>query len=107
VANTCPGSARSFAQMVIYAADQGFDFAYGTDFNTGVAQLGPRFGAGRCWASLPQLKDKARTARPVVDEGDLPARASTIESIAGTNYYTSGMATYGWMPELTVDLADN
>lgn len=106
VKNDCPGSANSFAQLVQYASDQGMTFAYGTDFNTGVSQLGPRFGSGRCWAAREELK-KAKTERPVGKEGALPSRASTVKAIAGTNYYTSGMATYGWMPELTIDLADN
>jgi hypothetical protein len=104
VANDCPGSANSFAQLVQYANDSGLAFAFGTDFNTGVSQLGPRFGdRGRCWAALPELKDAA-TTRPVGPKPSLPARAGQIAPIAGTNYYTHGLATYGWLPELTVDL---
>ena len=104
VPNTCPGSARSFAQMVQYAHDSGLTFAYGTDFNTGVSQLGPRFGSqdSRCWAALPDLANA--TKRPVQPEGDLPARARLIKPIAGTDYYTDGLATIGWLPELTEDL---
>ena len=50
VKNECPGSARSYAQLVQYAHDSGLDMAFGTDFNTGVSQLGPRFGNDRCFA---------------------------------------------------------
>jgi hypothetical protein len=104
VPNDCPGSAKSFAQLVQYASDQGLTFAYGTDFNTGVSQLGPRFGApGRCWAARAELKNAA-TKRPVGPDRPMPARARQVEPIAGTNYYTHGLATYGWMPELTIDL---
>ena len=106
VANDCPGSANSFAQAVQYANAQGMAFAYGTDFNTGVSQLGPRFGAGRCWAARAEL-GSAKTDRPVGKEGSLPDRARAIAPIAGTNYYTAGLATYGWMPELTIDLVEN
>lgn len=106
VANDCPGSAKSFAQLVQYAHDSGLDFAYGTDFNTGVAQLGPRFGPGRCWASLVHDEKKCGTPRPAGREEPLPARASRVEEIDGTNYYTDGLATYGWLPELTRDLID-
>jgi microsomal dipeptidase-like Zn-dependent dipeptidase len=104
VANDCPGSASSFAQLVQYAHESGLDFAYGTDFNTGVSQLGPRFGDGRCWADLVKEPQKCGTRRPVGAPGRLPARAGQVEEIAGTNYYTDGLANIGWLPELTEDL---
>ena len=31
-------------------------------------------------------------------EGEMPARARTINPIAGTSYYTHGLATIGWLP---------
>ena len=106
VKNDCPGSAKSFAQLVQYASDSGLTFAYGTDFNTGVSQLGPRFGKDdeRCFAALAIVDAKTRTTRPVGPAGPLPARAGTIKEIDGTNYYTDGLATIGWLPELTEDL---
>lgn len=68
--------------------------------------MGPRFGTGRCFASRKDLKDTV--TRPMSDsEGDMPARSKTVQPIAGTNYYTHGLATYGWLPELTIDLVDN
>lgn len=102
--NDCPGSAQSFAQQVKYANDKDLLFAYGTDFNTGVSQLGPRFGKERCYASHPGIKVKERTNRPVGDAPPIPARAESVRPIAGTNYYFDGLATIGWLPELTNDL---
>jgi len=97
VENTCPGSSRSFAQLVQYASDQRLTFAYGTDFNTGVSQLGPRFGAQRCWAALKELKNRTRREVKPESEGNIHARQRLIGSIAGTNYYTDGMAVYGYL----------
>lgn len=106
VKNDCPGSAKSFAQLVQYANDSGLTFAYGTDFNTGVSQLGPRFGKAdaRCFAALPIVDSKTRTTRPVGPAGATPARAATVGTIEGTNYYTDGLTNIGWLPELTEDL---
>ena len=104
VANDCPGSANSFAQLVQYANDSGLEFAYGTDLNTGVSQLGPRFGPDRCWAAKEILLEEKRTRRPVGPEGTLPPRANQVQDIDGTNYYVDGLANIGWLPELTYDL---
>lgn len=105
VVNNCPGSAKSFAQLIQYAHDRGFDFAYGTDFNTGVAQLGPRFGPERCYAATADLKQGFKTQRPIQRPAPaLPPVASQVAPIATTNYYSDGMATIGWLPELSYDL---
>lgn len=104
VTNDCPGSAKGFAQLVQYAHDSGLTFAYGSDLNTGVSMLGPRFGGDtkRCFAALPTLKN--RTLRPVGPAGAQPPRMATTVPIAGTNYYTDGLTNIGWLPELTEDL---
>jgi len=113
VDNTCPGSARSFAQLIQYANDSGLDFAYGTDFNTGVSQLGPRFGNDRCYAyRVAELdynkKANKHRSRPASDEEpttpQVTARKNSIKEIDKTNYYVDGLAHYGWLPELTEDL---
>src|SRR5262249_42626746 len=109
VRNDCPGSARSYAQLVQFASDQGLSFAIGSDFNGGVGQVGPRFGATRCYAARQDLKkeDLIPPSRASKDEGPLPDRAKSIGRIAGTAYYTDGLSTIGWEPELVVDVADN
>ncbi len=113
VDNTCPGSARSFAQMIQYANDSGLEFAYGTDFNTGVSQLGPRFGNDRCFAfRVAELdynkKANKHRSRPASDEEpttpQVTARKNNVKEIDNTNYYVDGLAHYGWLPELTEDL---
>lgn len=115
VPNDCPGSAKSFAQMVKYAADRGFKFAYGTDFNTGVSQLGPRYGGERCYAANPidtlkrkQMHDDFRSTRPMVPMAPTQlqpsAQAATNLFVNNTNYYADGLAHIGWLPELTWDL---
>jgi hypothetical protein len=113
VANNCPGSARSFAQLVQYAHDSGLDLAFGTDFNTGVSQLGPRFGNDRCFAwRVSEMEDNkkkgAHRSRPASNEepmnDQVEARIKSVAPIDGTNYYFDGLATIGWLPELTDDL---
>ncbi|MEM9140517.1 MAG: membrane dipeptidase, partial [Pseudomonadota bacterium] len=106
VPNNWPGTSKSFAHLVEYAHESGFLFAYGTDFNTGVSQLGPRFGPGRCWAAN-RLMEKDRSTRPYPSQESPPrpdARVRQIGEIAGANYYDDGLATIGWLPELTRDL---
>lgn len=51
VRNSCPGSARSFAQLVDYATQQQLNIAFGSDVNGLVAQVGPRYGPSRCYAA--------------------------------------------------------
>ena len=109
VVNDCPGSAKSFAQVVQFAHEQGLCIAYGTDINTGVAQLGPRFGTGACWAANGALVQDP-TARPTPQLGPgatqpaLPAWSTGVPTIDGTRYYEDGLATIAWLPELTRDL---
>ena len=52
VPNTCPGSSRTYAQLVDYATAKGFSIAFGSDINGLIAQLGPRVGEGRCYAAF-------------------------------------------------------
>jgi len=107
IPNDCPGSALSFAQMVKHANSKGIPFAYGTDFNTGVSQLGPRFGdQGACYAARSNLAFSHRSTRPWAagNINDLSSAADQSTRIAGRNYYTDGLAHIGMLPELTWDL---
>jgi microsomal dipeptidase-like Zn-dependent dipeptidase len=105
VANTCAGSARSFAQMVQYASDRGLSIAFGTDMNTGVSQLGPRFGEGACWAASNAVDPRWRSGENTPDgPGGPSAQPSTLPSLAGRNYQTDGLAHIGLLPDLANDL---
>jgi hypothetical protein len=101
------------AQLVHYAHDSGLEIAFGTDFNTGVSQLGPRFGNERCFAwRVAQMdhnkKKNQHRSRPASNQEpmdrEVQARIRSVAPIDGTNYYFDGLANIGWLPELTDDL---
>jgi microsomal dipeptidase-like Zn-dependent dipeptidase len=48
VANTCVGSARSFAQSLAWGVDQGLNLAWASDLNGFIQQMVPRRGAEGC-----------------------------------------------------------
>lgn len=123
VPNTCPGSTRSFAQHVQFAHELGLKIAFGTDFNTGVSQLGPRHPfAGdykddrRCYAakfpgklgpdpSERMLDADGKVIKELGKNGQEDKREyHTTEEIDGTNYYDDGLATIAWLPEVAHDL---
>lgn len=107
VPNTCPGSARSFAQQVQYAFDNKIAIAFGTDFNTGVSQLGPRFGkceTGACWAGSDKVDERWRSDVCQPDEDK--DRVRKLETVAKRNYYDHGLAHIGLLPDLANDLTD-
>jgi Membrane dipeptidase (Peptidase family M19) len=127
VANTCPGSSRSYAQLVDYATQSGLDIAFGSDINGIIAQLGPRMGAGRCYAAntptgirmrmRPEPTSPIRGSRGsiVTRNGQLsrpgssprvqrPSGISSVREIDGQNYYEDGLVSVAWLPELYEDL---
>ncbi|MEY2926596.1 MAG: hypothetical protein RL367_1073 [Pseudomonadota bacterium] len=98
VANTCPGSSRSYAQLVDFATDQGLDIAFGSDINGLIAQLGPRFGEGRCYAAHvpggiaaraePESTEHGVSLVPVAGAAGL-MRATAAGPVAGTGVANS------------------
>ena len=101
VANTCAGSARSYAQMVQYAHDRGLSISFGTDINGGIGQVGPRFGPGACWAASSMIDPRWKSGENKPDGANGP---TTLPSVAGRNYYTDGFAHIGLLPDLAQDL---
>lgn len=82
VANRCPGTARSFAQSLMYAVDRGLTVGFGADLNGFIEQLKPRFLIFEC----PQ------------DFGDIVA-------MGGPNdLHKKGLAHVGLLPALMNDL---
>ena len=49
VANRCAGTARSFAQSLMYAVDHGLNVGFGADLNGFTSQLKPRFNFFSCY----------------------------------------------------------
>ncbi len=79
VANTCPGSVRSFAQSLMYAVDNGLNVGFGADLNGFIEQM-----KGRWWCS---------------------ADAAAINAAGGpTEFQKKGLAHVGLLPELMADL---
>lgn len=55
VANRCQGSARSFAQSLMYAVDRGLNVGFGADFNGFTKQLSPRFSLFGCYQDFVDI----------------------------------------------------
>ncbi len=93
VPNDCPGSSKSYAQMVAFARDQGLPVAFGSDFNGVTQQLGPRVGNESCYA--------ARNANRGVS-----AWNKDQKPVAGAvaRYETQGLKHVGYLPDLYTDL---
>jgi microsomal dipeptidase-like Zn-dependent dipeptidase len=128
VPNTCPGSSRSYAQLVDYADQKNLDIAFATDINGMIAQLGPRFGENRCYAAGLE----GFTGRPVLPEPEAPAVTRggagargagvavernaegeivgarqlrpTFETTDNMNYDEDGLVTIAQLPDLLEDL---
>ncbi|HEV8577642.1 MAG TPA: membrane dipeptidase [Thermoanaerobaculia bacterium] len=55
VANRCQGTARSFAQSLMYAVDRGLTVGFGADLNGFIKQLKPRFRFFDCNQDLSEI----------------------------------------------------
>lgn len=93
VANSCHGSARSFAQAYDYGR-LGLNVAIGlgSDFNGFIQQTRPRFGADACSASFPE-------------EAACQARDERLEDLAiGTDFDEWGLGHVGLLGDLFTEL---
>ena len=92
IRNDCPGSSRSFAQLVQFTADQtGLDMAFGTDLNGFITQVGPRFGPRAC--HRPGDDDRVGYAQQQRDKGE-----------ASERFHRLGLSHVGYLPELLTEL---
>jgi len=89
VANQCQGSARSFAQSLMYAVDQGLDVGFGADFNGFIEQMKPRYRPGSLVSP------------------NATCRADTLQFTGGTapnELHRKGLAHVGLLPQMVADL---
>ncbi len=89
VANQCQGSARSFAQSLMYAVDHGLNVGFGADFNGFIEQLKPRY---RPTSLLNQ---------------NATCRNDTLQLIGSNtvnDLHKKGLAHVGLLPALMTDL---
>ena len=91
VANNCPGSSRSIAQMVDYADQRGVSVAIGSDLNGNTYQASPRFGLEACYAN--RMLNKGY----VEPQGEPPQGVSR-------GYGERGLAHVGFLPDFVADL---
>lgn len=89
VANQCQGSARSFAQSLMYAVDHGLNVGFGADFNGFIEQMKPRY-------------------RPTsLLSGNATCRLDTLQLTPGNaanELQRKGLAHVGLLPQLMADL---
>lgn len=79
VANTCVGSARSFAQSLAWGVDQGLNMAWASDLNGFIQQMVPRTGDEGCRGDDARLSQSHVWTPP----------ASTVSDGLGTFAYPS------------------
>jgi microsomal dipeptidase-like Zn-dependent dipeptidase len=121
VQHLCGRTTETFAQAYYWALDNapGMSLAVGTDFNSPLAQPGPRFGAAQCPGNSPKVAERMFQQRPFVAppgkwEGMLEypflARGSMTfldRSSSGArtwDFNTDGLAHVGLLPDFLADL---
>jgi microsomal dipeptidase-like Zn-dependent dipeptidase len=93
VANDCPGSSRSYAQLVSYARQMNLAIAFGSDFNGVTQQLGPRVGDESCYA-----------AREVGRGEEVWNKSQPSLPHAARRFETEGLRHIAYLPDLYKDL---
>jgi microsomal dipeptidase-like Zn-dependent dipeptidase len=92
VANNCPGSARSFAQLVEFTAGEtGLRMAFGSDLNGFITQAGPRFGPEACH----RVQEPHRTAY---------AQEQRQGGETSESFRRVGLSHMGFLPDLLAEL---
>jgi hypothetical protein len=88
VDNDCPGSATSFAPLVLYGQfGLGIAMGFGSDLSGFITQMAPRFGADACGRFQPRTTPYV--PRP---------------SSASAEYQRKGLAHIGLLPDVRTDL---
>lgn len=89
VANQCQGSARSFAQSLMYAVDRGLDVGFGADFNGFIEQMKPRYRPANLVLGIQDCRNDTLQLMASGGVGDL---------------HKKGLAHVGLLPALMTDL---
>lgn len=124
VRHVCGRSTETFAQAYYYAIDHapGMPVAIGTDFNSPLAQPGPRFGANQCFGFLRpatpevhpqnsgvnrdwmQEKSDQRLVYPFVARGSQIQLDKYVSGNRTFDFNTDGLAHVGLLPDFFADL---
>ncbi len=92
VANSCQGSARSFAQSLMYAVDHGLNVGFGADFNGFIQQMKPRLRTD-CAVDTQQLIGGGGIndlhKKGLAHVGLLPALMADLQAVGTPSTYLS------------------
>lgn len=93
VANSCQGSARSFAQSLMYAVDRGLNVGFGADLNGFTSQLSPRFSLFGCNQDFAQILSTGGPndlhKKGLAHVGLLPALMNDLQAVGVAPHYIS------------------
>lgn len=93
VPNDCPGSSKSFAQLIEFGNRySSVAMGFGSDLNGFIEQVGPRFGADAC-----HMEDNDR-------QRSLAAGKQGAEPASTPWFNLKGLSHVGLLPDLLVDL---
>jgi microsomal dipeptidase-like Zn-dependent dipeptidase len=91
VSNSCQGSARSFAQSLMYAVDNGLTVGFGADLNGFTEQLKPRYAPTGCFSDYVQINNAGGPNdlhnKGLAHVGLLPQLMSDLQSVGTPSYY--------------------
>jgi microsomal dipeptidase-like Zn-dependent dipeptidase len=91
VANSCQGSARSFAQSLMYAVDRGLTVGFGADLNGFIQQLKPRYNLFGCFQDFGQIAaaggPNELQKKGLAHVGLLPALMTDLSTVGVPAYY--------------------
>ncbi|REG29840.1 microsomal dipeptidase-like Zn-dependent dipeptidase [Archangium gephyra] len=91
VSNSCQGSARSFAQSLMYAVDNGLKVGFGADLNGFTSQLKPRYNFFGCYSDFNQINNAGGPndlhKKGLAHVGLLPTLMSDLQAVGTPSYY--------------------
>jgi microsomal dipeptidase-like Zn-dependent dipeptidase len=95
VSNQCQGTARSFAQSLMYAVDNGMSVGFGSDFNGFIQQLRPRWDFNRCFFDYFDIRNAGGPnelqRKGLAHVGLLPALMNELRTIGTPPQYLANV----------------